>query len=389
MKSFETYPSEKRVYTDRISGIKVTQLTSFLCNSYHEYFTNNGLWQNGREYLFISDRGNATNLFTINLESGEINRLTDYKPGEHRGIYFANDINPVRPEVYCYENDRIYAYDLTDLETRFLYQAPEGFHLHGGLVGADGKYTYITLQEDLSSRIYTDMGASYIGFAETFEAHPDCRIVRIDTETGKAEELWQENCWIGHVNPSPTQPTLMTFCHEGPWHLVDQRLWFMDTRDCKPVMLRPRKVEGEGVGHEYWFEDGLRVGYQAHQPGVGSFFGVINYDGSHEQEAMCVPFPSPDHVHSVDFNLIVSDSGRAIKLYKNLGDRFDDARVLAMHDGSFFHQFCHPHPRMMPGARQVLYNSNVTGYCQLYLADIPEDVMALPKVADVIKPIVS
>ena len=387
MKSYETYASEKREYKDRISGVHVTQLTDYFSNSYHEYFTNNGLWKNGTEYLFTSDRGNATNLYTINFESGEMNRLTDFTHADAKYLYFVNDINPTRNEIYYHFANKLYAYDLDNLESRFLYQAPEGFLLHGGLVGADGKYTYISLQEDLTSRIYTSLGASYIGFAETCEAHPDCRILRVDTETGKTEELWQEKCWIGHVNPSPTQPTLLTFCHEGPWDMVDQRLWFMDTRDCKPVMLRPRKVDKEGVGHEYWFEDGLRVGYQAHRPGVGSFFGVIDYDGKNEQEAMCVPFPSPDHVHSVDFNLIVSDSGTAIKLYKNLGDRFDDARVLCMHDGSFYHQTNHPHPRMMPGAKQVLYNSNVSGYAQLYLADIPDDVMALPKVADAVKPV--
>ena len=95
-------------------------------------------------------------------------------------------------------------------------------------------------------------------------------------------------------------------------------------------------------------------------------------------DAAVIPFPSPDHIYSNDFNLIVSDSGKAIKLYQMKGTEFDKARVLAMHDGSFFYGSHHPHPRMSADGRSVLYNSNVSGYCQIYIAEIPEDVSSLP-----------
>ena len=384
MKCFEIFPSEKSVLTDRISGVSVTQLTSCLGHSYHTYFTNNGWWDNGRRLLFTSDRNNARNLCSIEIESGEISRLTDFKPGEMVDR-FCNDVNPVRPEVYFIKDKGIYAVDFTTLEIRKLYQSPKGFLLRsGGLVSADGKYVYTLLMEDLSNRLYYNLSASYIGFADVCKARPDCRILRIEVETGKSEEIWQENCWIGHINPSPTQPDFITFCHEGPWDMVDHRMWFMDTRECKPQMLRPRKMEGEQIGHEYWYADGLRVGYQAHKPGQGSYFGVIDYDGKNDFEAPCVPFPSPDHVHSNDFNLIVSDSGTSIKLYRYNGTDFDEARVLCMHDGSFFYGSHHPHPRFNADGKHILYNSNVSGYCQMYLVEVPDDVTALPKVVDVL-----
>jgi oligogalacturonide lyase len=34
--------------------------------------------------------------------------------------------------------------------------------------------------------------------------------------------------WLNHVQFSPTDPTLMMFCHEGPWHKVD-RIWTIRT----------------------------------------------------------------------------------------------------------------------------------------------------------------
>lgn len=380
MKAFATYPSEMSTYQDRISGVTVHRLTNYLCHSHHAYFTNNGWWDENRRLLFCSDRENASNLFSIEIATGEISRLTDFAPGDRTPVHFSNDVNPKRPEVYYTREEKLYALDLMTLESRLLYETPKGFTIHGGLVGADGRYTYVVLKEDLSDRIYANLSASYVGMREIFAAKPDCRIVRIDTENSGGEELWQENCWIGHVNPSPTQPNLLTFCHEGPWHMVDHRIWVMDTNTCKPMKLRPRKMEGEKVGHEYWYADGKRVGYQAHKPEMGSYFGVIDYDGQNEFEAPCVPFPSPDHVHSNDFNLIVSDSGKSIKLYRYNGTDFDEARVLCMHDGSFFYGSHHPHPRFTADGKQILFNSNVSGYCNLYLADVPDDVTALPKV---------
>lgn len=379
MKAYEIFPSEMVTYEDRITGAAVTHLTSYLGHSNHTYFTNNGWWDNNQRLLFCSDRGNASNLFSIELATGEISRLTDFQPGEKEPIHFANDVNPCRAEIYYIQKDGVYALNLETLEDRLLYQAPEGFHIHGGLAGADGKYTYAVMMEDLSGKVYADLKASYIGMKDIFQAKPDCRILRIDTEHGKAEEIWQEYCWIGHVNPSPTRPGLLTFCHEGPWNLVDHRIWLMDMEKGTHTQIRPRNVEGEKIGHEYWFADGEQIGYQVHEPDGKSFFGFVRYDGTGQIEAPCVPFPSPDHIHSNDFHLIVSDSGKTIKLYRHNGKDFDSAKVLCMHDGNFFYGSHHPHPRFTEDGKHILYNSTVSGYCNLYLVGVPEDVTKLPE----------
>lgn len=380
MKAVKVFPSEKRNFTDRVSGVEVTQLTSYLGHSYHAYFTNNGWYDSNRRMLFTSDRDNATNLFSIEIESGEISQLTNFAPGTEQKPSFKNDVNRARNEVYYSIGNTLYALNLESLESRKLYNAPEGYNEGLGMVGADGKYIYGTLTEDLSKKIYTNLSASYIGMRDFFYAKPNCKIVQLDAETGKSEIIWQENCWIGHVNPSPTQAHLMTFCHEGPWNLVDHRIWGLDLHNGTPYKLREREVEEEKIGHEYWHQDGLHVGYQVHRPEGGSRFGMVKYDGTEQEEAPCIPFPSPDHIYSNDFNLIVSDSGKCIKLYRKGEKEFDKARVLAMHDGSFFYGSHHPHPRMTEDGKHVIYNSNCSGYCQLYMAPIPKDVAALPEV---------
>jgi oligogalacturonide lyase len=184
------------------------------------------------------------------------------------------------------------------------------------------------------------------------------------------------------VNPSPTEDRLLTFCHEGPWQKVDHRIWVLDMDTGKATRLRERRIEGEMVGHEYWFLDGINVGYQVHRPEEGgskSYFGFARYDGTGEIEAPAVRVPGPDHVHSIGFDFVVSDTGKSIKGYKYNGVDFDGPRVITMHDGSFDWGSHHPHPRVTRDGKQVVYNSTTAGYCNIYMAPISDDFYALPK----------
>jgi oligogalacturonide lyase len=349
----------------------------------HPYFTDDGWFGNDKKMLFVSDRDNVRNLFCIDIESGEISRLTDMPKGAP-DITCPMAVNHKYNEVYYQHNRRVYAMNLETLEARPLYDIPAGFNFGGARPSGDGKYIIGGLSEDLSARIKANLSASYVGMREIFEAKPDCRIIRVNVLDGTTEEIWQENCWVGHVNPSTTQGNLITFCHEGPWQLVDHRIWVLDMSTGKAVKMRERRQDNEMVGHEYWFEDGLHVGYQVHRRNAGddeSFFGFQKFDGTGEIEASCgASMPTPDHVHSIDFDYVVSDSGKSIKAYKFNGKTFDGPRIICMHDGDFYWGAHHPHPRMTRDKKAVVYNSTCTGYNNIYMAEIPEDFYSLPEV---------
>jgi len=378
MKPYQLYPSEKRTFKDPVSGATVHQMTNYLGHSVHPYFTDNGWYDDGRKFIFESDRGGVRNLFSCDVQSGQIAQLTDFSDPRQKPAEQVKHICAQRNETYYWQNNCLYGLDLKTLGTRpiFIANIP-GHTVSGGVTGADGKYYYLHCDEDLSARIYTNLSASYIGFEETFRAKPHCMILRIDLDSGKSEVIREENCWIGHVNPSPTQQNILTFCHEGPWDLVDNRMWVLDTDTGKVQPLRPREKDGEMIGHEYWLQDGLHVAYQVHVPNEGdpvrtTYTGFIRYDGTDRIEAKNGPMRSPDHVHSLDTNLIVCDAGKSIHLIRRQGETFDRPRVLAMHHSSFYHQNSHPHPGFTPDGKGVLYASDVSGYINIYLAEIPD-----------------
>jgi hypothetical protein len=112
---------------------------------------------------------------------------------------------------------------------------------------ANGKRVYFGIWEDLSDKIRTDLLRGYVGFKETFEARPLSKILEVAVDTGESRVVFEEKNWIGHVNTSPTQRNLLTFCHEGPWNLVDQRVWGLDVDTGEVWKIRPTSGEETGA----------------------------------------------------------------------------------------------------------------------------------------------
>ncbi|HSV26476.1 MAG TPA: oligogalacturonate lyase family protein, partial [Sedimentisphaerales bacterium] len=253
----QSFPSERSSYNDPVSRTNIEQLTNWRCHNYHIYFTNNGFWDNGRRVLFGSHRNNASNLFSLDLAGGEMTQLTDYVPGTK--VSFQNAfLNPKRDEVYYNCMGELVALDLRSLKRRVLFCKPSGYGLGNHSVTADGSTVCVSVGQDLSDKIRMDLGNGYIGFHEYHAAKPHCMIVGVPVDGGRERVIFEDRCWLGHINTSPVLADILTFCHEGPWHKVDQRMWLLNIAAGRATKLRPQ-VPGESMGHEYWFADGVRV----------------------------------------------------------------------------------------------------------------------------------
>lgn len=167
MSKGQVFPPEWRTFAAPRTGVRVRQLTDYKGHSHHLYFTNPGWYGGGGELLFGSDRANRTNLFSIDLGSGEITQLTDLarSPAGETSFLFTS-LNPVREEAYFWHERALVALDLRSLEERVLYRAPEGFAVNMTNVTADGRYVCTGIYEDLSERLDVDLLRGYVGFEE-------------------------------------------------------------------------------------------------------------------------------------------------------------------------------------------------------------------------------
>lgn len=362
---------ELKTFTDPVSGATIHQLTDYKAHSGHFYFTYPGWFDQDRKIVFSSDRDNHTNLYSVDLHSGDIVQLTDLDPADGEPHCQSVTLNKVRNEAYFSQGRTMLALDLHTLKIRKVFTTPDGFVGGSAAATADGRFLVMGMHVDLSDKILLDLGHGYIGFREQWEAHPYSKICKLDLDSGELHTVYEEHSWLGHHNPSPSQAGIMTFCHEGPWNLVDNRIWGLDLNSGKAWKIRPTG-EGEMVGHEYWMPDGIHIGYHGKINGE-TIYGSIAYDNTDRVEA---PFSYNSwHNHSYNLDLIVGD-GRAenpyLLLWRYRDGKFEGPKVLAWHRGSFHTQQVHVHPCFSPDGKQIIYTADPQGYGQVYAVDIPD-----------------
>ncbi len=364
------WPSELSITTDPVSGATVRQLTNYRAHSNHSYFTYPCWYDRGRKLVIASDRGNSTNLFGIDLATGAMTQLTDWDPAKVMNRHCLSK-NPAREEICFFYDATVMLLDLATLQARPLMKQPPGYTGNLADVTADGRYVVTGFSQDLSDRFQVDLLNGYIGFNEIWAAKPHSTVWKIPLAGGEPQLVYEEDYWLGHFNASPRLPNLMTFCHEGPWHKVDNRIWGLDLATGKAWKIRPT-APGECVGHEYWMPDGEHIGYHGGN-GKHGIFGSIRYDNTDLVEA---PFEAHSwHFHSHKLDLVVGD-GDAQNAYL-LAWRFRDGifhgpKVLAWHRGSFHTQALHVHPCVHANGAKVLYTADPQGYGQVFIVDVPE-----------------
>ncbi|NIJ31652.1 oligogalacturonate lyase family protein [Sphingomonas oligoaromativorans] len=113
---------------------------------------------------------------------------------------------------------------------------------------------------------------------ERLEAKIPMTMFTIDTKTGAKKAVYGSTDWLNHLQFSPTDPGLLMFCHEGPWHKVD-RLWTIrtDQPGAKPVSIHHRTMNMEIAGHEWFSHDGKTIWYDLQTP-RGEDFWVAGYE---------------------------------------------------------------------------------------------------------------
>jgi oligogalacturonide lyase len=122
-------------------------------------------------------------------------------------------------------------------------------------VGADGKPMTYADAKDL--RLHNQLMAVRTGAPRV--------LFTVSTKTGTIKEVLREHEWINHLQFSPTDPTLIMFCHEGTWHEVD-RVWTIHTDGTGLKLMHARTMNMEIAGHEFFAADGKMIWYDLQTP---------------------------------------------------------------------------------------------------------------------------
>ena len=149
----------------------------------------------------------------------------------------------------------------------------------------------------------------------------------INLQTGEMTKLLHSTDWINHLLFSPADPTLLMYCHEGPWQKVD-RIWTIRTDGTQNTLIHKRTMAKEIAGHEFWGIDGKTIWYDLQTP-KGEDFWLAGYNvETHERRW----YHMTRNEWSIHFNVTADES-----LF--CGDGGDPGQVARATDGEWIELF--------------------------------------------------
>jgi oligogalacturonide lyase len=205
-------------------------------------------------------------------------------------------------------------------------------------------------------------------------------IFTISTKTGEMKIVHRATDWLNHLQFSPTDPNLIMFCHEGPWHKVD-RIWTIRTDGTGMKLMHARTMEMEIAGHEFWNPDGKMIWFDLQTPRSQQFWIA----GVNVETAQPTRYPIDRDYWSVHYNI-----SRDGKLFA--GDGGDPGQVAFAKDGQWINLF-HPQPdgslkaerlvnmskhnyrlepnvTFSPDNKWIIFRSNMHGPTHVYAVEI-------------------
>jgi oligogalacturonide lyase len=149
----------------------------------------------------------------------------------------------------------------------------------------------------------------------------------MDLRTGETKTILRSTDWLNHLLFSPTDPTLLMYCHEGPWQKVD-RIWTIRTDGSQNTLVHKRAMASEIAGHEFWSADGKTIWYDLQVP-KGQVFYVGGYQIETGERTW---FHLDRNEWSIHFN--ISRDGALF-----CGDGGDPGQVAKAADGQWIYLF--------------------------------------------------
>jgi len=371
-------------YTDEVAGKTVRRITSGEAWCRHPYFYFNMWTGDSQRVLVVSNRADGRwRLYLVDVATGEAVCLAD-DPALPSGMA---ELSRDGETMLYSAGDALRRLNLQSFQTETLYTQPAAWNGRGVYFSATAGHTRATLVQ-----MHTDdvipAKTGWDAFEAQFRARPRSRLVEVDLATGAENVLLEQRCWFGHPNYRPDGRTIM-FCHEGPWDLVDSRLWFIDPDGANLREGRKRNPAippGKGAerwGHEYWLADASRAAYEYYpsrdDKGVTSI-NLLDPDTLAEEVLMTATRFA--HFQSNrDNTLIVGDGHPTASGCIILVDvAAKTERPICRHGSSMKPyldpltgkpetQMVHPHAAFSPNSRRVVYASDLHGTPAVYVVE--------------------
>lgn len=354
-------------WIDAKTGHQVVRLSRLPGESESFYFHQNAYAPEGDKMVFENSQPGASNrLFTIDLSTRQIEPLSAMEV--RQGVVARGSRN-----IYCQRSNEVLAIQLDTKATRLVATLPKGWHI--STVNADETLLAGTFLEG-EPKIQTRGRPKSEWFTPIFESKQPQQLFSVEIATGKTNTFHRYEGWLGHVQFSPTDPTLLMFCHEGPWHLLD-RIWQIRTDGSGLRLMHQRTMPREIAGHEFWSWDGNTVWFDLQTPRGEKFWLA----GVEVASGKTISYPLERDQWSVHYNLsrdqklfagdggapnmvAKAQDGKWIWLFTPQAD--NSLRAERLVDMSKHDYALEPNVNFTPDGKWIVFRGNFDGSPQVY-----------------------
>ena len=360
-------------WIDAVTHHKIIKLTQREESSLSFYFHNNPFIDN-KMVFYGKDEHKKRQYFIVDLTTFKVTQLT-----HHAGNITGEILSTIRKEIFYQSADSVFACNVNDASERLVYVFPASFKGDITTINADGTLlggVYASPEEKEISRKYPQ---KHDYFNRIFEAHLPRTLFTINIDKKELNKRFTDTAWLNHVQFSPTNPQLMMFCHEGPWHKVD-RIWTINTESKKGTLVHKRTMDMEIAGHEWFAADGNTIWYDLQLPKGKTFYvGGINLQTEMEIKYQLNRDEWSVHYTSAkDNKMFAGDGGDSaavakakdgkwIYLFMPNGDHFQSEKLVNMKN----HQYkLEPNVHFSPDEKWIIFRANFEGTENVYAVEI-------------------
>ena len=382
-------------WIDKSTGHKVIELTRREGSNLSFYFHNNPFVGNESDsYRMIFYGTNAQNsnkndsvkqeiynlsagnkqIYSVDLNTLKIEQLTSQKSPMNGEI-----VAPKNHLVYYQIRDSVFSTNIDTKETKLVYVFPADFKANITTINSDETLLAGAWSSDKEKEILRNNPNKSSYFNLIYEAREPRTLFTVNVKTGELKKLFTDSAWLNHVQFSPTDPKLLMFCHEGPWHKVD-RIWTINIDTKQVKLMHKRTMDMEIAGHEWFSPDGKVIWYDLQQPRSVSFFvsGTDVTTGKEKKYSLTRDEWSIHFNLSKDQTMFCGDGGnetqvarakdgRWIYLFKLAGDKFLSEKLVNMKHHNYSLE---PNVHFSPDGKWVIFRANFEGASQVYAVQL-------------------
>jgi len=378
-------------WIDKDTHHKVIKLTRLEGRSNMSFYFHNNPFIGNTMVFYSSSRNNTTGIakqeisstaspdkqiFLLDLNTLKPERLTDHSSPMNGEI-----VDRKNAIVYYQIKDSVYGINAKTKECRLLFVFPADFKGSITTVNADGTLLAGAKSSDEEKELLRKNPDKSSYFNVIYEAKLPRTLFTINTKTAALSKIHTDSAWLNHVQFSTTDPNLLMFCHEGPWHKVN-RIWTIDVNSKKITQIHKRIMDMEIAGHEWFSADGSTIWYDLQQPRGQTFF----VEGHNVKTGKKTKYQMQRNEWSIHFNTTKDDrlfcgdggdsgqvahapDGRWIYLFKPDKDHFVSTRLVNMKNHNYKLE---PNVHFSPDSKWIIFRANFEGIENVYAVELNE-----------------